>query len=184
MTDSVFSALPIQTQIALARLSDAVEDVQPISVNAWPIEVAALPSLAAASSLLRDVSEWAGAGNAFLYYFECGSASIDLAKVQSTFTRAKARKAHERAYPRLNVQGTCFYVGSSRSLVKRLEEHLGFGARGTYALQLTHWAAPLSLRLHFVCARYADETPREVIQALEDTLWMAMRPMFGRRGAK
>ena len=182
MNDFAFSALPAQTQAALAGLSAAVEDVLPTEVRSWSIDAAALPSEAAVSSLLQEVSEWAGASKVCLYYFECRSTGIDLAKVERAFAKAKARKAHKRAFPHLNAQGACFYVGSSRSLATRFRDHLGFGAKGTYALQLVHWAPPLSLLLGFVCARYAEATPPEVIQALEDTLWEAQRPMFGRKG--
>jgi hypothetical protein len=181
-SDPAFTTLPPQTQTRLTRLSRAVAGVQPDSVRSWPIDVAALPEGGDASSLLREVSEWAGASRPCLYYLECRSAGIDLARVKSAFRTAKAEK--DRSYPRLNAQATCFYVGSSQSLGSRLKDHLGFGASGTYALQLIHWATPLSLQLDFVCARYATGTPPEVIQALEDTLWDMRRPMFGRRGAK
>ena len=102
--------------------------------------------------------------------------------VERAFVKAKDRKTHKRAYPHLNAPGTCLYVGSSRSLATRFRDHLGFGPKGTYALQLVHWAPQLSLQLEFVCARYAEDTPAEVIAALEDTLWDARRPMFGRKG--
>ena len=184
MNDSAFSALPAQTRAALARISAAVEGVLPVEVRSWPIDVKALPGEAAGSSLIQEVSDWAGESRACLYYFECRSRGIDLAKVERAFAKAKARKTNRRAYPRLNAQGTCFYVGSSQSVARRFEEHLGFGARGTYALQLVHWAQPLSLELDFVCAKYAENTPTEVIQALEDTLWETRRPMFGRQGRR
>ena len=182
MNDPAFSALPAQTQAALAGISAAVEDVLPTEVRSWEIDVKALSEETAASSLMHEVSEWVGTSKACLYYFECRSTGIDLAEVERAFAKAKARKAHKRAYPHLNAPGTCFYVGSSRSLATRFRDHLGFGAKGTYALQLVHWAPPLSLLLEFVCARYAEDTPPEVIQALEDKLWEARRPMFGRKG--
>jgi hypothetical protein len=184
MNDSTFSALPAQTQTALARISAAVESVLPTEVRSWPIDVSALPREAAGSSLIQEVSDWAGKSKACLYYFECRSTSIDLARVERTFANAKVHKANDRAYPRLNAQGTCFYVGSSRLVAKRFKEHLGFGARQTYALQLVHWARPLSLELDFVCAKYAENIRVEVIQALEDTLWETRKPMFGRQGRK
>ncbi|HOS95232.1 MAG TPA: hypothetical protein PLQ54_18120 [Armatimonadota bacterium] len=184
MIDSAFSALPAETQIALARLSDAVDGVRPAAVRAWPIDPLALVEEATASSLLREVSDWASAGQACLYYVECRSADVDLTEIAAAFAAAKARKRRARAYPRLNSLGTCLYVGSSRSMGKRLREHLGYGAAGTYALQLAHWATPLSLELDFVCAKYAEDTRPEVMQALEDTLWQVRRPMFGRRGAR
>jgi hypothetical protein len=119
-----------------------------------------------------------------LYYIECRPTNIDLVKVERTFAKAKAHSSNDRHYPRLNQPGTCFYVGSSQSVTTRFKEHLGFGAKSTYALQLIHWARPLSLELTFVCAKYAEDTPIEVVQALEDTLWETRRPMFGRQGRR
>lgn len=183
MNDSAFSPLPTQAQAALASISAAVDGVLPASVRSWPIDVAELSVEAAGSALVKDISDWAGASQRCLYYFECRSTDVDLAAVERAFVKAKARKTDQRAYPRLNGEGTCFYVGSSRSVAKRVRDHLGYGAKGTYALQLVHWA-PESLQLDFVCARYADDTPFEVVQALEDTLWETKRPMFGRQGRK
>jgi len=119
-----------------------------------------------------------------LYYFDCCAPGIDLSKVEQTFAVAKAHETNDRAYPRLNAKGQCFYVGSSQSVAKRLSEHLGYRARKTYALQLIYWARPLALELEFVCARYAESTPPAVVQALEDTLWETKVPMFGRQGRK
>lgn len=184
MDDLTFSALPAQTQAALAGISAAVAGVLPTEVRSWPIDVSALHREATSLSLTGGVSDWAGKNKRCLYYFECRSTNIDLAGVEHAFARAKARKTNKRAYPRLNGQGTCFYVGSSQSVARRFKDHLGFGARTTYALQLVHWAPPLSLQLDFVCAKYAEDTSFEVIQALEDTLWEARRPMFGRQGRR
>lgn len=182
--DPAFSDLAAQTQAVLARLSAGVEGVRPAAVRSWPIDPLALVDEAAASSLLREVSDWAGAGQPCLYYFECRSADIDLTEIAGAFAAAKARKRRARAYPRRNSPGPCLYVGGSLSMGKRLREHLGYGSAGTYALQLTHWATPLSLQLDFVCARYSKDTPPDVIQALEDMLWQVRQPMFGRRGAR
>jgi len=183
MNDSTFSDLPARTQAELARTAAAVEGVLPIAVRSWPIDVSDLSVEAAGSALVKDISDWAGTSQRCLYCLECRSSGVDLAAVERAFAKAKARKTDKRAYPRLNGPGTCFYVGSSRAVAKRVRDHLGYGARGTYALQLVHWA-PESLPLDFVCARYADDTPFEVVQALEDTLWETKRPMFGRQGRK
>jgi len=182
--DPTFSDLAAQTQAVLARISAELEGVRPSAVRSWPVDPLALVEEATASRLLREVSDWAGAGQPCLYYLECRSADVDLAEIAGAFAAAKARKRRARAYPHPNSRGTCLYVGSSRSMGKRLREHLGYGAAGTYALQLAHWATPLSLQLDFVCARYARDTPPDVIQALKDTLWDARQPMFGRRGAR
>ena len=183
MDESIFSALPAQTQDALAKLSDAVDGVLPIDIRSWPVDVSALPDEAAASGLVQKVADWADDSKACLYYFECRP-PVDLARVERAFVKAKHRKVNRRRYPRLNAQAACIYVGSSQSVAKRLREHLGFGARGTYALQLVHWAVPLSLKLDFVCAKYPESIPTTTMQALEDTLWEIKRPMFGRQGRR
>ena len=179
-----FSGLPTQTQSALASLSSAVAGVTPIDVRTWQVNITNLPAEKIGLPLIQQVSEWAGKSKACLYYFECNSPNVDLAKVEREFADAKAHEDSDRAYPRLNVSGRCFYVGSSQSVAKRLTEHLGYGARKTYALQFIHWARPLSLHLEFVCAKYPESTPSAVIQALEDTLWETKIPMFGRQGRK
>lgn len=182
MTDPTFEGLPSQTQITLASISAAVSGVLPNEIRSWNINVSSLPVELGELPLIQEASKWAGKSKACLYYFECLSPQINLAEVEQTFAVAKAHETNDRAYPRLNGQGTCFYVGSSQSVAKRLSEHLGYRARRTYALQLIHWARPLNLELKFVCAKYPDETPTSVIQALEDTLWESKAPMFGRKG--
>jgi hypothetical protein len=184
MNHPTFLELPSQTQSALASLSSAVADVVPIDVRTWQIDVSTLPLEKDRLQLIQEVSKWAGQSKACLYYFECRSPSIDLAEVERVFADAKAHETNDRAYPRLNISGKCFYVGSSQSVAKRLTEHLGYGAKKTYALQLIHWSRPLSLHLELVCAKYPESTPSDVVQTLEDTLWKTKAPMFGRQGRK
>lgn len=184
MNHSIFSTLSTQTQSALASLSTAVAGAVPLDVRAWQIDVSTLPASKDGLQLIQEISKLANKSKACLYYFECFSPKIDLTKVKRVFADAKAHETNDRAYPRLNNIGKCFYVGSSQSVVKRLTEHLGYGARQTYALQFIHWSRPLSLQLEFVCAKYPETTPSTVIQTLEDTLWEIKAPMFGRRGRK
>jgi hypothetical protein len=184
MNHPTFSALPTQTQSILANLSSAVAGVVPIDVRTWQIDVSTLPIKKDGLQLIQELSEWAGKSKACLYYFDCCSPSIDLAKVERVFANAKAHETNDRAYPQLNASGMCFYVGSSQSVAKRLTDHLGYGAKKTYALQFIHWSRPLSLHLEFVCAKYQESTPSAIVQTLENTLWEAKAPMFGRQGRK
>jgi hypothetical protein len=92
----------------------------------------------------------------------------------------------DRKYAQLNpYRSCCFYVGSSHDFRKRLKEHLGYGNPKTYSLQLAHWAQDFStLELTLECDQYDAALGQDVLQALEDTLWDNMRPMFGRKGSK
>ena len=184
MSESVFLSLPKLAQESLARISFALEGVVPMTVESWPIAVSALESEAEKEPLLDTVRNWASKSKLCLYYFECISTNVDLAAIERAFADAKAHESNNRAYSRLNARSTYFYVGSSQSVGKRLADHLGYSTFGTYALQLLHWARPLSLELQFVCAKYADTVPYSVVQALEDALWERRAPMFGRQGRK
>ena len=184
MNDQVFAGLPEQARASLARVSTAVDGVVPAAVASWPIAVSELPADAADCSLLGAVRDWASGSKLCLYYFEFSAPDADLEAVERAFADAKAQAKGTRAFPRLNSRSDCLYVGSSQSIAKRLGEHLGYGAPSTYALQLRHWARPLSLRLEFCCATYNDTTPYSVVQVLEDALWESKAPMFGRQGRK
>ena len=184
MNQQLFAELPRRAQESLERISAAVEGVVPTAVASWPIEVSKLPAEANDCPILGEVRAWAGGSERCLYYIDCITPDADLVAVEDAFKHAKKRAKKTRAYPRPNAPSSCLYVGSSQSVAKRLEDHLGYGAPGTYALQLRHWAGPLSLRLEFVCAKYPDATLYSVVQALEDALWEGRTPMFGRQGRK
>ena len=184
MPAATFRSLPSLAQASLARVSAAVAGAEPEDVASWAVSVEALPAEVGNLPLLQSVGVWANRSKLCLYYFECASPAVDLAAVAKAFATAKAHEANDRAYARLNARNRCFYVGSSKSIVKRLSEHLGYGAAATYALQLRHWALGLGLELNFVCAKYAATSDYAVVQALEDALWESRSPMFGRQGRK
>lgn len=182
MGHELFDNLPSQAQENLACLSKRVDKLLPLERHSWRFETSA--SEEQEGRLISELSKWANAGNRFLYYFDCISTFIDFNTIKQDFSDAKMRK--ERKFSRLNTSanGHCLYVGSSQSIAKRFREHLGYGPKTTYALQLSHWARNLSLEIEFVCAKYKENTSSEAMQALEDTLWTIKSPMFGRKGNK
>ena len=70
------------------------------------------------------------------------------------------------------------YVGSSTTGVrKRIHQHLGDGHKDTSALHLKYWFSgsyEISITLY--------EEPRPIIQLIEDDMWDALRPAFGKQG--
>lgn len=179
-----FSSLPNQAQVALAKMSKDLDGALPVDAASWRVVVSELPAGREEVELINTVQAWARGSKKFLYYFQCVTPNVDLTAVETRFSNAKAHEENDRAYPRLNSQSECFYVGSSQSITKRLAEHLGYGAARTYALQLLHWARPLNLELEFVCAKYPESISYAVVQELEDALWGNRSPMFGRKGRK
>lgn len=92
------------------------------------------------------------------------------------FTRYKAKK--ERACARLNAPSAVLYVGSSTTGVrKRIEQHLGRGNKGTYALHLSHW---FSGKYKVTVKQY--DVSDQVLQIIEDDLSHSLKPAFGKQG--
>lgn len=92
------------------------------------------------------------------------------------FSRYKEKK--ERACAKLNAPSRVMYVGSSTTGVKkRIEQHMGQGNKGTYALHLSHWFN----EKYQVTVKQYDVT-NEVLQIIEDDLSDALKPAFGKQG--
>lgn len=178
-----FATLPTKAQANLIRLAALVIGIEPIETKTWRFATDMLQPSAETPSFVLEVAQWAGKGNVCLYTVCLVTEQSDLSAIKNEFSEAKAAQV-ERAYPRLNDQSRCFYVGSSRKMHQRLKEHLGYGSKGTYALQLAHWINRFPVEVEFTCAKYQADLAPEVYQALEDTLWDEMSPMFGRKGAK
>ena len=98
---------------------------------------------------------------------------------ENTFIElSKYKKLKQRACPKLNAPSPVLYVGSSTTGVrKRIEQHLGEGAKDTYALQLKHW-----FRGKYKITIKVFDQPKEVLQIIEDALSFELAPAFGKQG--
>ena len=143
--DHEFKSLPPSAQASLRQLADAVGGIVPSSTNAWTIRTSDLREGSEEPPIVSEVKRWEGTDLAFLYYFRLTN-DVNLTTVERAYSDAKAREKNERAYARLIKASRCFYVGGSQAISQRLKEHLGFGAKKTYALQLAHWAPPLNIQ--------------------------------------
>jgi hypothetical protein len=177
----MFNSLPAKAQKYLSRLSTAMGSARPSESKTWSFNTDELALESDSSPLADDIKSWAARDQQFLYYFKL-SESADLNAIKRAYADAKA--SSDRAFARLLEPSECFYVGSSQKIARRVEEHLGYGGKGTFAMQLAHWAPSLRIKLEFVCAKYPTSVSYGTVQALEDVLWDELKPMFGRKGRK
>lgn len=120
-----------------------------------------------------DVSDLDGIQTAVYVIEETGGNPKD---TFSAFSCYKAKK--ERACAKLNAPCKVMYVGSSTTGVrKRIEQHLGRGNKGTYALHLEHWFQGK----HKITVKQYDVS-KEVLQIIEDDLSFRLKPAFGKQG--
>ncbi len=95
----------------------------------------------------------------------------DSCRLDSVYEKYKAAKNGSkgaRAYARLNGESRCLYVGSSNDLIPRIRQHLGFGPKGTFAMQLCHWCDDAKLDLTLKIYSFANSVDKKAFQAFED----------------
>ena len=104
--------------------------------------------------------------------------------IYSRYKKTKESKKSERAYARLNRKSRCLYVGSSKGLIPRLKQHLGFGPKGTFAMQICYWCENLDLDITINIYAFGNSISIKAFQAFEDGVWDSLKPMLGRQGKK
>ena len=115
----------------------------------------------------------------FIYYFS----SAETPRVIASFTDYTDSANKRSRYNDQHLISPCLYVGSSKSLRKRFKEHCGICNKATYALKFKNWIKdhPIQLEFHY-CEIHTDD--QEILQNLEDGLWLRLKPVFGKYGGK
>jgi len=123
--------------------------------------------------ILDDIADLDGMKQAIYIIEEVGGDTENTYLQFSLFKEKKARKC-----AKLNAASQIMYVGSSTTGVKkRIEQHLGHGHKGTYALHLKYW---FTGNYKITIMQY--EVPKEVLQIIEDDLSDKLKPAFGKQG--
>jgi len=112
------------------------------------------------------------------------SGNCQVSSVYESYKSAKNGRKAARAYARLNRESLCLYVGSSNDLIPRIKQHLGFGPKGTFAMQLCHWCENVKLDVTLKIYAFANSVDKKAFQAFEDAVWDSLEPMLGRQGKK
>lgn len=190
MTDLGYGAASPQTDLgglnhaAIATLESAIGNLRSCpepQIRAWAIPPEALTLDGANDFIGSDLADLS-ANKPTLYRISV-SGDQDLEAVLAAFDIGKGA-VPERSYARRHGTLSKFlYVGRSSSIKKRIKEHLGFGARQTYALNLAAWASSLNVAFLLECATYDPSVQASTLSNLEDTLWSRSSPMFGRQGS-
>jgi|GEM_PF-2787451 len=110
--------------------------------------------------------------------------NFPLDSIYNRYKNAKESKKSERAYARLNRKSRCLYVGSSKGLIPRIKQHLGFGPKGTFAMQLCYWCENLDLDITLNIYAFGNGISIKAFQAFDDGAWNSLKPMLGRQGKK
>lgn len=154
------------------KLIDFSLNEQFLNLSFGTTEIANNQGIEQLANALRDQGR-------FIYYFF----SAEPQRIVDSFLNY-SQPANKRS--RFNKQHSispCLYVGSSQSLRKRFKEHCGLCNEATYALKFRDWLTdfPAKIEFHY-CQIHTDD--QEILQSLEDGLWLRLKPVFGKYGGK
>ena len=108
---------------------------------------------------------------------------IPLDNIYNRYKNAKQSKRSGRAFAKLNGISRCLYVGSSKELISRVKQHLGYGPKGTFAIQLCHWCE-MDFDITLNIYAFGNNISTSAFQTFEDGAWNLLKPMLGRQGKK
>jgi hypothetical protein len=122
-----------------------------------------------------------------LYYFKIlGEYNASL--ICETISKMKESPgATERKLPQVNIGSLVtntdiLYVGKTqKNFAGRINQHLGFGATKTFALNLIHWDPKIDLALELNYCQI-DSTHINILERIESVLHFGMTPILGRTG--
>lgn len=177
-------ALYKETAINLSALAKRVESAEFAELKEISIDFDSINEHTS-NGVKDDICKWEkmNKGCRYIYIIQADNRT-DIEKCFREYYYAKDQKKGDRAFARVNQPSDIFYVGSSKSLGDRIKQHLGFGPQGTYALQMVYWIKGITGKANISIWRFNEIVEQEVIQAIEDSLWVKYKPMFGRKGAK
>ncbi|MDN3595127.1 hypothetical protein [Zunongwangia endophytica] len=112
-------------------------------------------------------------------------------EIEKAFKAAKENKYEDRCYSKFNQRSSkTLYVGISQgnSFLKRMHEHLGAGAKSTYALNLKYWI-PADIQIKNSVFKpsipeYDKKEHLNLMELLEQSLWDKLKPMMGKRSGQ
>jgi hypothetical protein len=156
------------------------------NVNPSALMTLELPPVSPASKAQVAERLKAGPSNANAAIYAITLPDAEPGQIHAALAEARNGKVDDRCYsrvlPLLESATPALYVGSSRSLQKRLLEHLGHGAKKTYSLHMLTWAQELG-RVEIDVRFYPATIENDLLCALEDHWAATLKPLFGKRGS-
>ena len=181
-----FETVKASTIANLESIIQGLKKIQLLEKLSFQFNTDDLQDINAIESLLNDIKTKINHKQYKYIYTFCLQNTSHANMVSNSYNTAKESKKAGRAYARLNKNfiSPCLYVGSSKGLISRIKQHLGFGPKGTYAMHLYHWCKNLNLDITIDIYTFDKEVSKEAFQAFEDGAWSILKPMLGRQGKK
>lgn len=106
--------------------------------------------------------------------------------LESLWSQLDAARKLADDYCRVNrehIKSGALYVGRSKKLKGRLTQHLGTEQRGVYSMHMQRWATVNDAEISLSYMKFEKQEDL-LVQAVEDGIWAALKPAFGRKGER
>ena len=124
-----------------------------------------------------------GTGSSAIYRITVDSIE-GAAMLQEAFAAQRGQDKHKLARNNDIKESCVVYVGSSKKIGQRLQQHLYECAKATYALRMHLWCPNADHTITVEIAVFPENVEGSFMQDIEDALWKTSRPMFGKLGPK
>jgi hypothetical protein len=185
-TPQEFTAAITSASEQLQLVREALEAITCPRVDTLRIDLRDL-SQEAIGELLEDVpSGYRKADRDNDYVYVLRLSNNDQEMVTTLWDQLDAARTLADDYCRVNrenVRTFALYVGRSKKLKSRLTQHLGTEQRGVYSMHMQRWATGNNAEISLSYMKFENQEDL-LIQAVEDGIWAALRPAFGRKGER
>jgi hypothetical protein len=169
----------------LESIIDGIRKIEFVEKRSYSFNTNEIQDAKSVESLLGRIQRQINHGKFKYIYTFSVSRKFPISSIYDTYKAAKDSRKAGRAYARLNKsESYCLYVGSSYDLIQRIKQHLGFGPRGTFSMQLCHWCEDANFEVTLRIYAFTIGIDTKAFQAFEDGVWESLKPMLGRQGKK
>jgi len=120
----------------------------------------------------------------FVYVIRlCVPSQDDVARLWNQLDAARTLADDYCRVNRENENPGALYVGRSKKLKSRLTQHLGTEQRGVYSMHMQRWATVNNTEISIAYMKFEGKEDL-LVQAVEDGIWGALKPAFGRKGER
>jgi hypothetical protein len=128
--------------------------------------------------ILEELSKMKGR---CIYVIECDgndSSKKLINRTYASFDKTKKRKDFKISKFNENSNKT-IYVGTSKTLKTRLNQHFGYASKTTYSLHLRRWFPE---NIDLTLGIYKVSTDNKLgVELIEQTIWEMKKPQFGKK---
>ncbi|MBQ9207162.1 MAG: GIY-YIG nuclease family protein [Treponema sp.] len=135
-------------------------------------------------------------GKRYIYIIFWTSKTETAETISEKFNKEKNKEKKEFSLPLNNYndaekddfnQNKVLYVGSSKDITTRLQQHFSITYKTTYALHLPAWADEIECKVYAVCMEHylnnENDNDRDYeLQIIEDIIASIYKPLLGKRG--